>query len=124
MVMKPPKETYAQSIFFEMHAQSILILSMVVILLFVMVCGAYICSIYLNKISTHKKAKFLNIKVTGQPCQAITIEPSDLRFPMFIIQNPKHITVTHKVIFFFFFLIDKSHMRAILVNCKIFNLDL
>ena len=76
--MKPPKETYAQSI---------LILSMVVILLFVMVCGAYICSIYLNKISTHKKAKFLNIKVTGQPCQAITIEPSEV--PYVYYSKPK-----------------------------------
>ena len=71
MAIKPPKETYAQSI---------LILSMVVILLFVMVCAVHICSIYLNKINTHTKAKLLNIKVMEQPCQAISIEPSEVPY--------------------------------------------
>ena len=51
-----------------------------VILLFVMVCGVYICSIYLNQISTHKKVKLLNIKVMEQPCQAISIEPSEVPY--------------------------------------------
>ena len=42
--------------------KSPLILRMVVPL-FAMVCGVYICSICLKQINTHTKAKFLNIKV-------------------------------------------------------------
>ncbi|XP_059453374.1 uncharacterized protein LOC132183921 [Corylus avellana] len=41
---------------------------MMLVLLFVMVCGVYICSFCLKQISTHTKAKSLNIELMDKPC--------------------------------------------------------
>jgi len=57
-----------------------LILRMMVILLFVMACGVYICSIYSIQISAYKIAELLNIKVMDRQCNATNIKPSEIPY--------------------------------------------
>ncbi|XP_030949894.1 uncharacterized protein LOC115973795 [Quercus lobata] len=57
-----------------------LILRMMVILLFGMACGVYICSIYSIQISTYKIAELLNIKVMDQQCNATNVKPSEIPY--------------------------------------------
>ncbi|KAL5558588.1 hypothetical protein UlMin_034799 [Ulmus minor] len=62
--------------------KSPLILRMVV-LLFSMVCGVYICTICLKQINPQTKSKFINIKVVDhdQSCRAsVDVEPSELPY--------------------------------------------
>ena len=96
LVIKPPKK-------------SPLILRMVV-LLFVMVCGIYICSICLNQIGTHTKSKLLNIKVMDQPCHATTIEKWEI--PYVHYPRPKtYSRYTKSFLFVSFFLFFVSCFR-------------
>ncbi|GAB4837970.1 hypothetical protein Ancab_027498 [Ancistrocladus abbreviatus] len=53
--------------------RSPLLLRMVV-LVFAVVCGVYICSVCLHQISTGKNAAFLNVQVTDKPCQIPNIQ--------------------------------------------------
>ncbi|XP_039006874.1 uncharacterized protein LOC120134513 isoform X2 [Hibiscus syriacus] len=58
-----------------------------VVLLFVMVCGLYICSICLKQISTSSTHEFLNIGVIQKPCPEPNIKPWEI--PYVHYPNPK-----------------------------------
>ncbi|XVE49170.1 hypothetical protein DITRI_Ditri01bG0060800 [Diplodiscus trichospermus] len=66
--------------------KSLLVLRMVV-LLFVMVCGVFICSICLRQISISSTSEFLNIGVIQKPCPEPNIEPWEI--PYVHYPNPK-----------------------------------
>ncbi|KAK9988323.1 hypothetical protein SO802_028562 [Lithocarpus litseifolius] len=59
--------------------KSPLVLRMIV-LVFAMVCGVYICSICVKQISTHSKAGFLNIPVIQKACPEPNIEPWEIPY--------------------------------------------
>ncbi|KAF8377520.1 hypothetical protein HHK36_030902 [Tetracentron sinense] len=59
--------------------KSPLVLRMIV-LMFAMVCGVYICTICLKQISTHSKNKFLNVQVLQRPCHASGIEQWEIPY--------------------------------------------
>ncbi|GAV86344.1 hypothetical protein CFOL_v3_29775, partial [Cephalotus follicularis] len=59
--------------------KSPLVLRMVV-LVFVMVCGVYICSICLKQISTQTNIGFLNVEVIERPCPEPNIEPWEIPY--------------------------------------------
>ncbi|KAH7575203.1 hypothetical protein JRO89_XS02G0062100 [Xanthoceras sorbifolium] len=67
--------------------KSPLVLRMVV-LMFAMVCGVYICSICLKQIGTRTTNEFLNVKVTQRPCPEPNIEPWEIPY----VHYPKPIT--------------------------------
>ncbi|KAG8368334.1 hypothetical protein BUALT_Bualt15G0034800 [Buddleja alternifolia] len=70
IIIKPPK-------------RNPLVLRMVV-LIFVMVCGVYICSVCLKQIGGRSTGRLLSVQVIGKPCEATDIEPSEkpyLHFP-------------------------------------------
>ncbi|KAG2703572.1 hypothetical protein I3843_06G135900 [Carya illinoinensis] len=54
-----------------------LVLRMIVFV-FAMVCGVYICSICLKQISTHGRAGFLDVPVIQKPCPEPQIEPWEI----------------------------------------------
>ncbi|KAM1030860.1 hypothetical protein ACFX13_035418 [Malus domestica] len=56
-----------------------LVLRMIVVL-FAMVCGVYICSICLQQVSTRTKSGFLNIEVIQRPCPQPDVEPEELHY--------------------------------------------
>lgn len=62
--------------------KSPLVLRMIV-LLFAMVCGVYICSICLKQISTQSRARFLNVQVIERPCSRSNIEPWEIPYVHF-----------------------------------------
>ncbi|KAK6241038.1 hypothetical protein SCA6_006427 [Theobroma cacao] len=66
--------------------KSPLLLRMVVLLV-VMVCGVYICSICLKQISTGSTTEFLNIGVIQKPCPEPNIQPWEI--PYVHYPNPK-----------------------------------
>ncbi|CDO97157.1 unnamed protein product [Coffea canephora] len=72
LILKPPKK-------------STLLLRMVV-LIFSMVCGVYICSICLRQISSRSTARLLSVEVV-RPCEPPDVEPSEKPFVHF--PNPK-----------------------------------
>ncbi|KAK6253564.1 hypothetical protein QUC31_015284 [Theobroma cacao] len=66
--------------------KSPLLLRMVVLLV-VMVCGVYICSICLKQISTGSTTEFLNIGVIQKPCPEPNIQPWEISYVHY--PNPK-----------------------------------
>ncbi|KAI3446016.1 hypothetical protein Pfo_002681 [Paulownia fortunei] len=48
-----------------------------VVLIFVMVCGVFICSICLRQIGGWSTGRLLSVQVLGRPCEAADIEPSE-----------------------------------------------
>ncbi|XP_027112454.1 uncharacterized protein LOC113762780 [Coffea eugenioides] len=68
LILKPPKK-------------STLLLRMVV-LIFSMVCGVYICSICLRQISSRSTARLLSVEVV-RPCEPPDVEPSEKPFVHF-----------------------------------------
>lgn len=49
-----------------------------VVLIFVMVCGIYICSVCLKQIGAGRSSgSTLNIQVVDRPCEVTGIEPSE-----------------------------------------------
>lgn len=72
LVIKPPKKSN--------------LLWRMVVLIFSMVCGVYICSICLKQISVHTSGRLLNVQVI-RSCEAPIIEPSEKPFMHF--PNPK-----------------------------------
>ncbi|KAK4563050.1 hypothetical protein RGQ29_005513 [Quercus rubra] len=64
--------------------KSPLVLRMIV-LVFAMVCGVYICSICVKQISTRSKAGFLNIPVIQKACPEPNIEPWEIPY----VHHPK-----------------------------------
>ncbi|XP_010530883.1 PREDICTED: uncharacterized protein LOC104807356 [Tarenaya hassleriana] len=77
-----PKDSFI----FKLPKKSPLVLRMVV-LMFVMVCAIYICSICLKQIGVGPKAGFLNVEVFQRPCPEPNIEPWDI--PYVHYPNPK-----------------------------------
>ncbi|CAL2279010.1 unnamed protein product [Prunus armeniaca] len=68
--------------------KSPLVLRMIV-LLFAMVCGVYICSICLKQVSTRTNvAGFLNVPVIQKPCPRPDVEPEEVPY----VHYPKPIT--------------------------------
>ncbi|XP_035542312.1 uncharacterized protein LOC109006954 isoform X4 [Juglans regia] len=59
--------------------KSTLVLRMIVFV-FTMVCGVYICSICLKQISTHGRAGFLDVPVIQKPCPEPQIEPWEIPY--------------------------------------------
>lgn len=59
--------------------KSPLVLRMI-LLVFAMVCGIYICSICLKQIGTQTTAGFLNVKVVDRPCPEPAVEPWEIPF--------------------------------------------
>lgn len=59
--------------------KSPLVLRMIVLVL-VMVCGVYICSVCLKQISTRTKSEFLNVQVIERPCPEPNIEPWEIPY--------------------------------------------
>ncbi|KAJ7967435.1 Sulfotransferase [Quillaja saponaria] len=51
-----------------------------IVLVFAMVCGVYICSICLKQISTSTKTEFLDIQVIEKPCPEPNIEPREIPY--------------------------------------------
>ncbi|KAJ7946035.1 Sulfotransferase [Quillaja saponaria] len=51
-----------------------------VVLVFAMVCGVYICSICLKQISTSTKTRFSDIQVIEKPCPEPNIEPWEIPY--------------------------------------------
>lgn len=70
------------SFVFKAPKKSPLVLRMIV-LVFAMVCGVYICSICLKQISTTATTGFLNVQLTERPCEKPNIEPSEVRYVHF-----------------------------------------
>ncbi|XP_059314081.1 uncharacterized protein LOC132064923 [Lycium ferocissimum] len=68
-IIKPPKK-------------SPLLLRMVV-LLFAMVCGIYICSICLKQIGSHSTAPLATVHVVERPCETANVDPSEKPFMHF-----------------------------------------
>lgn len=48
-----------------------------VVLIFAMVCGVYICSIGLKQIGVHTTGRIVSVHVVEKPCEATDIEPSE-----------------------------------------------
>ncbi|KAF4391585.1 hypothetical protein G4B88_030736 [Cannabis sativa] len=67
--------------------KSPLVLRMIV-LVFAMVCGVYICSICLKQVSTRNKVGYLNLQVIEKPCQEPNIE--SLETPLVHYPKPKN----------------------------------
>ncbi|KAL5541127.1 hypothetical protein UlMin_043413 [Ulmus minor] len=59
--------------------KSPLVLRMIV-LMFVMVCGVYICSICLKQVSTRNKSGYLNVEIIQKPCPEPNIEQKELPY--------------------------------------------
>ncbi|KAJ0077049.1 hypothetical protein Patl1_36182 [Pistacia atlantica] len=59
--------------------KSPLVLRMIV-LMFVMVCGVYICSICIKQISNRTNTELLNIQVIDRPCPVPNIEPWEIPY--------------------------------------------
>ncbi|XP_022988840.1 uncharacterized protein LOC111486068 isoform X1 [Cucurbita maxima] len=59
-----------------------------IVLVFAMVCGVFMCSVCLKQISTKSKVGFLKVQVIEMPCSKPWIDPSDVPFVHF----PKPIT--------------------------------
>ncbi|KAL9415086.1 hypothetical protein AB3S75_043373 [Citrus x aurantiifolia] len=59
--------------------KSPLLLRMLV-LVFVMVCGVYICSVCVKQISARTKSEFLNVQVIERPCPVPNIEPWEIPY--------------------------------------------
>lgn len=53
-----------------------LVLRMLV-LMFVMVCGVYICAVCLKQIGGHPTVRILSIPVAVKPCDSVDVEPSE-----------------------------------------------
>ncbi|KAK6159364.1 hypothetical protein DH2020_006678 [Rehmannia glutinosa] len=70
------KDNEKDSLIVKNPKKSPLALRMVV-LIFVMVCGVYICSICLKQIGGRSTARFLSVQVVGKPCETTNIEPSE-----------------------------------------------
>ncbi|KAJ4889258.1 P-loop containing nucleoside triphosphate hydrolases superfamily protein [Raphanus sativus] len=73
--LSSPKDSFV----FKLPKKSPLVLRMVV-LLFVMVCAVYICSICLKQIGVVPSAGFLNVEVFERPCPEPNIEPWDIPY--------------------------------------------
>lgn len=58
-----------------------------IVLVFVMLCGVYICSICLRQTNIHIKRKVLNIEVLERPCHSRDIDRSQI--PYLHYPNPK-----------------------------------
>ncbi|KAL3515257.1 hypothetical protein ACH5RR_022159 [Cinchona calisaya] len=71
-IFKPPKKST--------------LLSRMVVLIFSMVCGVYICSICLRQISSRSTARLLSVQVV-RPCEPIDVEPSEK--PLVHFPKPK-----------------------------------
>lgn len=50
------------------------------VLVFVMVCGVYICSVCVKQISARTKSEFLNVRVIERPCPVPNIEPWEIPY--------------------------------------------
>ncbi|KAK4798973.1 hypothetical protein SAY86_024338 [Trapa natans] len=59
--------------------KSPLVLRMIV-LVFSMVCGVYICSICLKQVGTQSAAGFLNVKLVDRPCPEPAVEPWEIPY--------------------------------------------
>lgn len=68
LIPKPPKKST--------------LLSRMVVLIFSMVCGVYICSICLRQISSRSTARLLSVEVV-RPCEPPDVEPSEKPFVHF-----------------------------------------
>ncbi|KAK4740054.1 hypothetical protein R3W88_003751 [Solanum pinnatisectum] len=69
-ILKPPKK-------------SPLLLRMVV-LLFAMICGIYICSICLKQVGSHSSGPLVTVHVVERPCEMTNVDPSEkpyIHFP-------------------------------------------
>lgn len=76
---------FQDSLFIKPPKKSTLLWRMVV-LIFSMVCGVFICSICLKQISVHTSGRLLNVQVM-RPCEPPYIDPSEKPFMHF--PNPK-----------------------------------
>ncbi|PIN20447.1 hypothetical protein CDL12_06855 [Handroanthus impetiginosus] len=54
-----------------------------VVLIFVMVCGVYICSVCLRQVGGRSTGRLLSVEVAERPCEVTNIEPSDKRYVHF-----------------------------------------
>uniref|UniRef100_A0A5B6Z418 Sulfotransferase n=1 Tax=Davidia involucrata TaxID=16924 RepID=A0A5B6Z418_DAVIN len=56
------------------------VLLWIVVLVFAMICGLYICSICVKQINTHTKTKFINIEVIERSCHDYGIDQSQIPY--------------------------------------------
>ncbi|XP_057965788.1 uncharacterized protein LOC131156266 [Malania oleifera] len=75
-----------ESFIIKAPKKSPLLLRMIV-LLFAMICGIYICSICLRQIGTGTRAGFLNVQVVGKSCTPPDVEPWEI--PLLHYPTPK-----------------------------------
>ncbi|CAA2934599.1 uncharacterized protein LOC111410598 isoform X1 [Olea europaea var. sylvestris] len=54
-----------------------------VVFMFVMVCGVYICSVCLRQYSAHSSEHLLKVQVGERPCEAPNVEPSEKTYVHF-----------------------------------------
>ncbi|XP_022953109.1 uncharacterized protein LOC111455611 isoform X2 [Cucurbita moschata] len=54
-----------------------------IVLVFAMVCGVFICTVCLKQITTSTKVGLLRVQVVDMPCSKPTIDPSDVPFVHF-----------------------------------------
>ncbi|KAK3023956.1 hypothetical protein RJ639_042846, partial [Escallonia herrerae] len=66
LIIKPPKRSPG--------------MSRMILLVFAMVCGVYICSICIKQINIHSKAKFLDFEVIDRPCHDYGIDRSQVPY--------------------------------------------
>lgn len=64
---------------FKSAKKSPIVLRMIV-LVFAMVCGVYICTICLKQISTSNTSEFLDVQVIQRPCPQANIEPWEIPY--------------------------------------------
>lgn len=69
-----------QDVFLVKVSKKSTIVWRMVLLVFVMVCGVYICSIRLKEINTQNKTGFLDIQVIRKPCPEPNIEPWEIPY--------------------------------------------
>lgn len=76
-----------------------------VVFMFVMVCGVYICSVCLRQYSAHSSEHLLKVQVGERPCEAPNVEPSEKTYVHF----PKPKTFSR---------LDIVHISFLMVSCK------
>ncbi|KAF7810916.1 Nodulation protein H [Senna tora] len=72
--------SFAKDVFLVKACKKSTIVWRMVVLVFAMVCGVYICSICLKQISTQTKTGFLDIQVIKKPCPEPNIEPWEIPY--------------------------------------------
>lgn len=77
-----PSSLTKETFILKVPKKSPLMLRMIV-LVFAMVCGVFICSVCLKQISTRSKVGFMKVQVIDMPCSKPEIDPSDVPFVHF-----------------------------------------